>query len=257
MSYLQKRFPILATACLAKGVHELIVDCPEITRQAYAGQFVHIRTSYTLRRPISICQLDYERGTLRLVLEERGKGTAEICRMRAGESIDLLGPLGTGFELKDKSKKAVVVGGGIGVAPMLGVADFYKENCTAVLGFRDSANVILEKDFAALGSKILLCTDNGSRGFHGFTPQLLENYLQENSADVIYACGPKPMLKGVKEAAEKYGVRCQVSLDERMACGIGACLGCACKTKKENGSSTYSHVCKHGPVFEASSVDFD
>lgn len=257
MSFLQKQFPILRTECLAKDIHELTVDCPELVCQAVPGQFVNIRTSHTLRRPISICNFDKEKGTLRLVVKAQGKGSDEICRMRPGDTIDLLGPLGNGFDVTDPTRKAVVVGGGIGAAPMLGTAAAYGANCTAILGFRDSADVILEKDFAALGCKVLLCTDNGTRGFHGFTTQMLENYLKENHVDIIHTCGPKPMMKGVKEIAAKYGVRCQISMDERMACGIGACLGCACKTKKEDGSSTYSHVCKHGPVFEAEQLDFE
>ncbi|MEG1779313.1 MAG: dihydroorotate dehydrogenase electron transfer subunit, partial [Oscillospiraceae bacterium] len=188
-----------------------------------------------MRRPISICKIDREQGTLRLVIEVRGKGTEEICSMKAGDKIDLIAPLGHGFELLDRSKKAIVVGGGIGSAPLLEVAGNYGKNCKAILGFRDSGTVVLEQDYIALGAETIICTDNGTKGFHGFTTQMLDKQLSESTADIIYACGPKPMLKGVAELAARYKIRCQLSMDERMACGIGACLGCACKTKKPDG----------------------
>ena len=167
--------------------------------------------------------------------------------------MDIMGPLGHGFALLEASKKAIVVGGGIGVPPMLEVAAHYGASCRAVLGFRSADAVILTRDFEALGSQVLLSTDDGTRGRKGFVTDILQEALDQELADIIYACGPLPMLKGVAAIAKQRGIRCQVSLEGRMGCGIGACLVCACKTQKD-GKEGYSHVCKDGPVFDAAEL---
>lgn len=131
--------------------------------------------------------------------------------------MDIMGPLGNGFALLEPDARAIVVGGGIGTPPMLETAKHYAENCTAILGFRDAAHVILDEDFDACGCDVRLATDDGSRGHHGFVTDLLRQRLTEESADIIYACGPKGMLKAVADLAAEFGVRCQVSLEERMA----------------------------------------
>ena len=258
MSYVQGEYLITGKENLAAGMYGVTVRCPDIASEARPGQFVHIRVpGFTLRRPISICEIDREGGSIRLVFQERGEGTRVLGMLRPGEAMDLVGPLGNGFDLPGPGKKAVLVGGGIGTPPLLALAARFGADAAAILGFRDAASVILEEDFARTGCRTVLCTDDGSRGRKGFTTQALEEYLKEETPDIVYACGPKAMLRGVKAIALAAGVRCQLSLEERMACGIGACLGCACKAYREDGSVAFLHVCKDGPVFEAASVELE
>ncbi|MFA9380277.1 MAG: dihydroorotate dehydrogenase electron transfer subunit [Acetanaerobacterium sp.] len=257
MNYMQGVYQIYSCERLTGTTYSFVVRCEKIAGAAKAGQFAHVRIpGFMLRRPISICEVLRDIGCIRLVFDIRGAGTQTLAHCEAGCDVDLLAPLGNGFDLLDGDKKAIVIGGGIGVPPLLEIAKHYGKNACAVMGFKNAEAVILQEDFAAAGSIIRLCTDDGSMGEKGFVTPLLERELKAQKTDIIYACGPRPMLKAVQELAARYGVRCQLSLEERMACGVGACLGCACKTKK-NGVEGYSHVCKDGPVFEAEEVVFD
>ncbi|WP_368234150.1 dihydroorotate dehydrogenase electron transfer subunit [Anaerotruncus rubiinfantis] len=257
MAYLQGRYPIAGRSELAKGIYSYRIHCPEIASQAKAGQFVHLRADgFFLRRPISICEIDRQSGELRIVFEVRGDGTAKLAELRKGDFIDLLGPLGNSFSQLARDSRVILVGGGIGVPPMLETAKAYGPNATAIIGFRSADAVILQADFKAAGCDTRLATDDGSAGYHGFVTGLLEARLKEGPADLICACGPMPMLRGVVGLAEQYGVRSEVSLEERMGCGVGACLVCACKTVKD-GREIYTHVCKDGPVFDGKAVVFE
>lgn len=256
MPYTQGLFPIVRKANLAKNIYDLTILCPEIAREAAPGQFAHVKAAgFQLRRPISICGIDGEAGTIRLVFEIRGDGTAELAKLNEGGMIDILAPLGHGFTLLESGKKAVVIGGGIGVPPLLQTAKHYGADATAIIGFRSASAVILKEDFERAGVRTVLCTDDGTAGRRGFVTTALEELLQSETPDIICACGPMPMLKAVAAMAEAKGILCEVSLEERMGCGVGACLVCACKTKK-NGSEGYSHVCKDGPVFNSREVVF-
>ena len=252
---IQGSFHIVQKHSLAREVYSYTLSAGRIARSAQAGQFVHVLCPghSTLRRPLSLCRIDPDKGQIRLVFEVRGEGTKALSSLREGDMMDIMGPLGHGFALLDPAKRVVVVGGGIGVPPMLEVAAHYGANCRAVLGFRSADAVILTRDFEALGCEVLLSTDDGTRGRKGFVTQSLQETLEREPADMIYACGPLPMLKGVASIARQQGIRCQVSLEERMGCGIGACLVCACKTQKD-GKESYSHVCKDGPVFESTEL---
>ncbi|MBR6102046.1 MAG: dihydroorotate dehydrogenase electron transfer subunit [Ruminococcus sp.] len=253
--YKQGLYPIIRKTASAKGIFDLTVLCPEAAELAEAGQFAQLLApGFFLRRPISICQIDKAAGTIRMVFEVRGKGTEELSHLNVGDNIDLIAPLGHGFTKVDG--KAVCVGGGIGVPPMLGIASEYGSDAAVITGFRNAAAVILQEDLKAAGCETVLCTDDGSAGIHGFVTTALEQHLQSKKTDIIYACGPTPMLKAVAALAKQYGVRCEVSLEQRMACGVGACLGCACRTQQE-GKEVYKHVCKDGPVFNAEEVIFD
>ena len=254
MAYTQSLYPIVRKQNLARGVYDYTVHCPEMAAEAVPGQFVHIRVpGHMLRRPISICGIDREKGNLRLVMEVRGEGTEILSRLNEGELIDLMGPLGHGFTLLAPEKKAVVIGGGIGVPPLLSTIAHYGRNGTAITGFRSASAVILQEDFQASGVKTVLCTDDGTMGEKGFVTGALQKLLETETPDILYACGPMPMLKAVAKMAEEKGITCEISLEERMACGVGACLGCACRTVK-NGVEGYSHVCKDGPVFNSREV---
>ena len=254
MKYTQGQFIITNKTALAREIYSFTIACPEVAQAASPGQFVHIRAKgFTLRRPISICGIDKEKGTLRIVFEIRGEGTEEIARLNKGDFIDMLAPLGHGFTLDENFRKVVLIGGGIGTPPMLPLAQYYGERAVAVSGFRNASAVILQQDFSATGAKTVLCTDDGSVGIHGFVTQPLKELAEKGGIDAVYACGPMPMLKGVSAICQENGIYCEISLEERMACGIGACLGCACRTTR-NDEEYVAHVCKDGPVFKAEEV---
>lgn len=251
MPYLQGSFPIIEKERLTGDVYSVRLQCPEIAAQAKPGQFVHVRADgFQLRRPISICEYDAQ--TLRLVFQIRGAGTKTLAALEPGASMDLLGPLGNGFPALPDDARVILAGGGIGVPPLLALARKYGKNAAALLGFRDRDAVILEKDFAAC-CDTRVATDNGSYGLHGFVTNLLEQRLSEGPAHMIFACGPTAMLKGIVAMAEAHGVPAKISVEERMACGVGACLVCACRTVRD-GKEIYSHVCADGPVFDGREV---
>lgn len=254
MKYTQELCPILDKSELNRTTYSFVVQSRKAVQAMRPGQFANLRVAgKTLRRPISVCQFSREEGWIRFVFEIRGEGTAILSRLNAGDNLDILAPLGNGFPV-DPSEKAVFVGGGIGVPPLLGASQAYGENATVLLGFRNQRAMILTDDFSRNGADVRVATDDGSYGHHGFVTELLAQRLEEAPCDAVYACGPTPMLRLVAAEAEKRGVRCYVSLEERMACGIGACLGCACKTRREDGSETFRHVCKNGPVFDSREV---
>lgn len=240
---------IVKRAEIAEGIYDYVVHAPEFAEAARPGQFAHIYVpGKTLRRPISICDIDKEAGTLRFVFQVRGAGTEELSKFEVGDSFDILAPLGNGFSV-EPGKKALFVGGGIGVPPLLGAAKHYGKDAVVAVGFRSKELVILEDDFKAAGCEIRVATADGSYGYHG----LVTDLIKDVEPDIICACGPMVMLKAVAAYAKEKGIRCEISLEERMACGIGACLGCAVELNGENG--TYmGHVCKDGPVFPAERV---
>ena len=238
---------------LAPGIFDFWVENEWFAQKAQPGQFAHLLVpGKTLRRPISICDVDTGRKAMRLVFEVRGEGTEILSRTNPGETLDILAPLGHGFSLGDSTQKAVFVGGGIGVPPLLYAARRDGKNATVILGFRNKNAVILEQDFRDAGCQVIVTTDDGSYGVHGFVTTCLQDVLQQ-PVDVVYACGPTPMLKAVSVSAQEKGIACQVSLEERMGCGVGACLVCACKIKVQ-GKEQFLHVCKDGPVFDAKEV---
>ena len=221
------------------------------------GQFIHIKCgdANLLRRPISICEWTGSKDgdTLTIVFEVRGEGTAWLARREEGDTLDVLGLLGNGFQM-DREGRYLLVGGGIGVPPMRGCAQYTGGRSTAILGFRSKEKAALLKLFEGDCAKTLAATDDGSLGHHGFVDELVRQELaQDRAYDGVLACGPKPMLRSVAKAAAGFGVPCQVSMEERMGCGVGACLVCAC----DMADGARKHVCKDGPVFYAEEVDWD
>ena len=254
MKYTQGQYIIKEKSAIAREIYSFTISCPEVAAAACPGQFVHIRAKgFTLRRPISICGIDKEKGTLRIVFEIRGEGTAEIAKLNAGDLIDMLAPLGHGFTVNPDFKKVVLIGDGIGTPPMLPLAKAYGDRAAAISGFRNASAVILQEDFRKTGAETILCTDDGSAGIHGFVTQPFTELAEKGGIDAVYACGPIPMLKGIAAICKEKGIYCEISLEERMACGIGACLGCACRTVR-NDEEYFAHVCKDGPVFKAEEV---
>ncbi len=237
---------------LTDDVRDMTIHCPVIASEAKAGQFVELYPDNgvnLLARPISICAIDAENGNIRLVFRIVGKGTEIFSRLSAGDKIRVLGPCGNGFSPGEG--RAVLVGGGIGVPPLLETCRQLKGEKTVVLGFRDKSDVILCDEFEALGAKVYIATDNGSLGFKGNVVELMKS--ENITGDMIYSCGPKIMLKFLSDYAKERGIACLVSLEERMACGIGACVGCVVKIKDGDGW-THKKVCKDGPVFDGREV---
>ncbi len=257
MKYTQGKYLIISKTSLAKEIYDIKIFCPEIAAVARTGQFVNIKINgFMLRRPISISSIDKVKSTLRVIFEVRGKGTNELAKLNEGDMIDIIAPLGgRGFEM-DEYKTAVIIGGGIGVPPMLSVAENFGSNATVINGFRNAAAVILQHDFIDTGAETILCTDDGSAGKKGFVTDALNEVLANKKPDIIYACGPNVMIRRIIEIANANNIKCQVSLEERMGCGIGACLVCACRTIRD-GQEYYAHVCKDGPVFNSEEVLFD
>lgn len=249
---IQRLCPILRAEQLNNFAFCLLLSAGPLAEAALPGQFVHIKCGERnlLRRPISVCDADGD--CLRVVFEIRGEGTEWLAGRRAGESLDLLGPLGHGFDLT--GDRLMLVGGGIGAPPMLYAARTAQGTVHAFLGFRDAGHAMLLPDFARVSDTVTVSTDDGSLGAHGFVSTQVNDALsRDRGYSAVLACGPKPLLRLVAEAAARHGVPCQVSMEERMGCGVGACLVCACKTLDGH----YRHVCKHGPVFDAAEVDWD
>jgi dihydroorotate dehydrogenase electron transfer subunit len=244
---------------LTDEIYRMTVESEYIAGNAVAGQFVNIKccdgTQALLRRPISICSVDRCNGSYDILFQKKGGGTGLLALKKPGDRLDVLGPLGNGFGLDVKYGRIAVIGGGIGIFPLLFVLNESRAvTKRAYLGFRTRKLVVLENEFKAGSSTLEITTDDGSYGEHGFITDLLKRDILSEKFDMIYACGPTPMLRKVIEAANENDIRCQVSMEQRMGCGFGACLVCACKTHVENGDWQYSHVCKDGPIFDSRAV---
>ncbi len=245
---------------LSPGIYSMWIQFgreENVAARAVPGQFISMycnEGSRLLPRPISICEIDGEHGCLRVVYRVAGKGTEEFSKMQPGDSLPVLGPLGNGFSLGEG--KAILIGGGIGIPPMLELAKQLSRmgsQVQVVLGYRDG-DLFLKEEFEPYAS-VFVSTEDGSRGTKGTVMDAIrENGL---TGDGIYSCGPTPMLRGVKAFGEEKGIFTQISLEERMACGIGACLGCVCQSREKDGHSHVHNkrVCKEGPVFEAGAVE--
>lgn len=238
---------------IANGIYSMWIKTDEIAQNAKAGQFVDIYSrdgSRILPRPISICELDKGDGSIRIVYRVAGKGTEEFSGLVAGRHIEIMGPLGNGFPTKSKS--AFLIGGGIGIPPMLELAKTLDCEKQMILGYRDE--LFLAEEFEKYG-EVYVATEDGSAGVKGTVLDAIK--VNKLNADIIYACGPKSMLKALKEYAKEQNMECWISLEERMACGIGACLACVCKTKHRDDHTNVHNkrICKEGPVFLAEEVE--
>lgn len=239
---------------IADDIYSMWLRAEKITEHAKAGQFVSVYSrdgSRLLPRPISICAIDKADSAIRLVYRVAGKGTEEFSHLHTGTHLNLVGPLGNGFPKKEK--KAFLIGGGIGIPPMLQLARELNCEKQIVLGYRDE--LFLYDEFKKEGS-VYVATEDGSFGTEGnVLDAIRENGLD---AEIIYACGPTPMLRALKEYAAEKKMECWISMEERMACGIGACLGCVCQSKHKDNHSNVKNkrICKDGPVFRAEEVEF-
>lgn len=229
----------------------------DLATQALPGQFICVYPkdrSTLLPRPISICEVSKDKKSLRIVYRIAGQGTSEFSHYQAGETIEILGTLGNGFPVEaGKGKKVFLMGGGIGVPPILQLAKEMEADKQIVVGYRDS-QMFLKEDLEKNGT-VYVATEDGSFGTKGNVMNAIEENALE--ADVIFACGPMPMLRAIKRYAENEGIPAYISLEEHMACGVGACLGCVVKTKEVDHHSHVhnARICTDGPVFEAGEVD--
>lgn len=239
---------------LNPGLYRIVMKAPQIVQEARPGQFIHVACGEgnLLRRPISIC--DVENSYMTIVFAVKGSGTEWLAKRKDGDFLDVLGPLGQGFNLTKLGEYPVFIGGGIGVPPMLYTLKQAKKqgtSPTSILGFRNRNSVILTEEFKSEAPSYIT-TDDGSYDIYGFVSDVLKKQISQYTS--ICCCGPKKMLKVLAEMAEDAGIPCQVSMEERMGCGIGACLVCACSLKNGDGETRYGHVCKDGPVFDSKEV---
>lgn len=243
---------------LADGIFSMWIET-EAAKTAKPGQFISMYTndgSKLLPRPISICEIDAEKSQLRVVYRVTAEktGTEQFSKMKSGDTLPIIGPLGNGFPLEaGKGKRAFLMGGGIGVPPILELAKQLDCAKQIIMGYRN-ADTFLKEQFEENGT-VYVSTEDGSVGTKGNVMDAIrENALQ---ADIIYACGPTPMLRAIKQYAEENNIECYISLEERMACGIGACLACVCQSKEKDHHSNVNNkrICKDGPVFLSTEVE--
>jgi hypothetical protein len=255
---------VVDQSSLGNGIYDITLKTDKIAKAAKAGQFVSVYSndkSKLLPRPISLCGINRDDDTIRLVYRVTGEGTGteEFSKLVRGDKVRILGPLGNGFTVQP-GKKAFLIGGGIGVPPMLQLAkdinagiDNAVCDMNIVMGYRDENTFLLDEFKEQAAS--FVATEDGSVGTKGnVIDAIKENALE---ADVIYACGPMPMLRALKAYAAEHDMDCFISMEERMACGIGACLACVCKTKDKDAHSNVNNkrICKEGPVFDAKEVE--
>lgn len=255
---------VLSNECLQGSYWRMRLNAPAICQDARPGQFIHLQVpqleGHILRRPFSIC--DVQGDTLTLVYKVVGTGTNAMPHILPGTELDLMGPLGHGFSPLPQDRDCCLLGGGYGCAAMLFAArravESGRKPPVALLGARSQGDILLAKEFAELGCEVRISTDDGSLGVQGRITVLLEELLKSSPDAFLAACGPRPMLKAVAlmAAANAPGSLCEVSLDERMCCGVGACFGCVLKVKDETTPEGWKYLrsCKEGPVFPAETI---
>ena len=253
---------ILKTKKIIDGIYKFTIKAPEIANVAKAGQFLEIQVSKTgevfLRRPISIYNINKDAGEVEFIFQVKGKGTELLATRKEGETLNILGPLGNGAFTISKYKKVAIIGGGIGTYPLYELAKELKEtseNITMYMGFRNKDLVTLEKEFEEVTDNVVITTDDGSYKQKGFALDVLKEDCKKEKPDIIFACGPLPMLKAVQSFANENDIKCEMSLEERMGCGIYACVGCNVRIVTEDPNEVkYKYVCTNGPVFSSKEV---
>lgn len=259
---------IIEHAAVGAQHRRIVVHAPELAASAQPGQFVHVscmpQGAYDplLRRPLGIHFVDADSGRVGLLYEVVGRGTSILSEKCPGHTLDLIGPLGNGFTLPASAHQPVLLlAGGIGVAPLYYLAEriadiVSRERISVIIGARTSEMLLCVDDFKQITSDVRIATDDGTCGYHGFTTGLLDEYVKAidpGNPPLIYACGPMPMLAGVAEISGAHALKCQVSTEAKMACGIGACMSCVIKIHAGD-SFKYLRACKEGPVFDADEI---
>ena len=256
----QAKYKILSNKKVGPENFKMTICAPQLVRFARPGQFVHLRCANSrqplLRRPFSLHRL--KGNNFEILYKIIGPGTNLLAKKQKGAIVDVLGPLGNGFELKRTTKgegrRAILVAGGMGVAPLFALAEKLAdlEDILVLIGARTKKAILCARDFKKLASNVEIATDDGSQGHKGFVSELLQRVLRGTTGverRTIYACGPKPMLQEIAAISRRFHISAYGSLEENMACGVGACLGCVIKTKVG-----YQRVCKDGPVFDLKQI---
>ena len=245
---------------VSRGMYELEFIAPEIAQESKPGQFVHIRSTLEnnplLRRPLSLYDVDKKLGSITLLYKVVGSGTNLLSRIRTKEHVDVMGPLGKGFTLVASRKNPVLVGGGVGIAPLVYLArvlQYQGCNVKVIHGVENRSELVALPRLREIGVEFLAATGDGSAGFKGLVTDLLQKEVNPADIDFIYCCGPEPMMAKVSDFARQHNIAAEISLEEYMACGVGACLGCARKMKKSDNE--YKKICKDGPVFSIEEVE--
>ena len=253
MGKIKETATVISQEMLTEGIYSMWIKT-SIAKEAKAGQFINVYTkndAKLLPRPISICEVSDDKLSIRIVYRVAGCGTKEFSAYNAGDDITVLGPLGNGFPKGEE--KAILIGGGIGIPPMLQLAKELDCEKTIVVGYRN-ADMFLDKELEKYG-KVVIATEDGSVGTKGNVIDAIK--AQGVEGTVIYSCGPIPMLRGIKAYAKEAGITAYISMEEKMACGVGACLGCVCKSTEKDDHSKVNNkrVCADGPVFNAEDIE--
>lgn len=234
------------------GLRNMVLYAPDIAKRVKPGQLAHIKCgeSFVLRRPFSIAGSDKE--TFRICYDIRGGGTKWMAEQPVGTKLSVLGPLGNGYTVY-KDKKALLVGGGTGIYSLMSLSPIYGENAVVVIGCRNVGLLNSIADFEALGNCVSVITDDGSSGRKGLVTDLVREELEKGGIDIAYICGPTPMMAAAVKIVDEFGIDCQVSMEERMGCCVGACQVCVCKVVTD-GEEDYKRVCIDGPVFNSKEI---
>ena len=267
MNKINVKEKVLWNESLGAGYFKMGITANSIYATAIPGQFVMVHADQVLtpllRRPFSIHQInkgsDGEVSSIDILYKVVGDSTQRFSEMKPGTTIHLLGPLGNGFTVpRGGGQRIFIVGGGIGIAPMVFLAQelmakgIFPSLCRAFIGGRTKSDILCEAAFAAMGIPVTITTDNGSLGQKGFVTEAVSAAMEPDLPDLICSCGPHLMLKKVAAIASENGIPCQVSIETMMACGMGACLGCAVPANDPSGH--YKHACIDGPVFDAETI---
>ena len=263
---ISQKIPIQIIKPLTQDIYLLRFDCSPLAAEARPGQFIMVRperfSEPLLPRPFSIHRLQGD--LVDILFKVVGRGTRQLADLRKGDLLEVRGPLGQGFHFT-QDQNPILVAGGMGVAPLLFLAETWKRSqkknpkgtFQLFLGARNKAELLCLKEFGRAGAEIFATTEDGSYGRKGLVTRLLtKTIINPSPNQTLFVCGPNPMLKAVRNWAAQKGISCQVSLEAHMACGLGACLGCAVARKKGT-EITYVNVCQQGPVFEAEEVLWD
>lgn len=249
-----KQIPVISNKQISSDVWQLDVQDAQIAAATLPGQFAQLKLATTLsdpllRRPISVADADQTTGIISFIYRILGSGTMSLTTLRPGELLDIIAPLGQGFSAQ--ARRPLLIGGGVGIAPLIYLAKTLCQTAPQVLlAGRSAADMFWQEYFRASCDKVHITTDDGSLGIKGTALAALPDLLQTGQFDRIYTCGPAPMMQAVAAEAAKFNIECEVSLERFMACGIGACLSCSCATK----SGSRVKVCTDGPVFNAKEV---
>lgn len=252
---------IISNYSIATDMYLMAIANKYIATVGRPGQFIHIKIphddSLLLRRPISINSVNKDDGIVYIVYQVVGTGTKILSQLKEGDNLDILGPLGNGFSIPKGVENIVIVGGGCGIAPLKYIVDYWKDiSYTTFLGYRDMDSIYQLMNFERASERLYLTTDDGSQGEKGVITKVFEREIDSISPQLIMACGPIPMLKEVQSIANGRNITCQISLEERMGCGIGACMVCSCMIRTKGGLE-YKKVCSDGPVFLSDEVILD